>query len=174
MMTSRLRDDLFIFVLGALPIHLWAYLITMREVPAWLFRLDNWDVVSMAALTLTYALIESIVVLLPLILLSRLIPERFWKERRKQRLVLLIFLAALMAVLLHLYYVRIRDLNSIVMAFIGVTLTVALALLLRRSTSSERINKIVDSMGDRLFVLSSLYLLIDLVALVLVIVRLAG
>ena len=147
------REDVFIFIVCALPFHIWSYFTTLREVPGWLYRLDIWDVISSFSLMLTYTLVETILVIVPIVALSHLISEKNWRGKRKPIVIGSIYLTALLAVIVHFQYRNLRELDTVILLAVAtLSLVLLIAGLVLIWTLSAKIGSTLNQLGERLFV----------------------
>jgi hypothetical protein len=174
-----------LFLVCAFPLHLWTILMVLRDVNWVAERTNYWDAVGFSGYAMLYTLAESILLFGFVLLLSLLIPRQWTKTLRFTILSLVAFALAGWSIMEQLILivlwtplrrlaVRLPFLNSatwvpllIISAIVASTLVVPLILLRRNQNLQTGLYSILD----RLTLLSSLYLVLDAVALVLVIVR---
>ena len=95
------RDAFLIFAAVAFPIHVWAIIGALREVPAWILRLSVWDVIGVMSYTLVIALLETLLVTLGIELLTTLLPEQWRKKKRVAIASSIAFVASIWFGILH-------------------------------------------------------------------------
>ena len=64
---------LYAFAFCALPVHLWTIYNMLRDVPAWILYMDVWDLIGTISYTLAFALLETFILFLLLVLFSLLL-----------------------------------------------------------------------------------------------------
>lgn len=96
------REVITMFLVCALPVHAWAVLIMLRVFPAWAMRMDRWDLAGSIAYTLTFALIESLVVFLCVMLIDMVLLFRWSRISFVVRGSILVFFASVWSVYLFL------------------------------------------------------------------------
>lgn len=152
-------------------VHIWSIYNLLVEIPAWILRLNSWELAGVISYALVFALIESLIILIILVLIAAILPERWFRQRFVAISSLFVFLAAIWVIPIHLFE------NSISSwGFPGVVLMISLAIvsfiavnfLVIRSTKFE--NSVVSVM-QRITVLAILYVIIDLIAFMIVLGR---
>lgn len=166
------RQDTF-HVLGAcvIPVFLWSLLSFLNEVPGFALRLSLWDVIGMASYILAAALVESVLLLLPLLVISALLPARFFRNH------FLAFGSAIAVITsLWIMYANYHTLDfstwGVSEWLIGLALylgsiAIALALMLRW----KHVEEIVGSVVQRVSTLSTVYIAIGLMGILIVLIR---
>lgn len=143
----------------------WAIYSLLREMPSLLLRLNTWDIVGAAAYTFTFALIESLGIFAIFYILAVLLPAPILKDEFIVR-ALLIFLAVnYLALIFLLTPEQVLAWAAGLVGFAGLGYFVV---------KYKRIQAAIADGVDRLTVLATLYLVIDVVSVLLVIVRNLG
>jgi hypothetical protein len=174
-----------LFLMCALPLHAWTMIMAFRDL-SWLTdRTNAWDAIGVLCYGLLFALIESLLVFLLAALLGFLILGRWDQEQRIAVLTVLVLVLSLWAMAEQLFFllnvrvpsaiigllVRVdhplRVLNLIILAVVAVTLMIPVLQVLR----SKPALAFVGGMIERLSVLAMFYLVFDVAALVIVLVR---
>jgi hypothetical protein len=75
------KGFLQIFVYCAFPIHLWTILNMLRDVPSWAFYMRYGELFSSIAYTMSFALIETLILFLPVVVLGMLLPKRWVRDK---------------------------------------------------------------------------------------------
>jgi len=75
------QEWMLVFVVGAIPVQVWAYIGLFREIPALLLRAGMGDIIGTAAYVLSFALFESIILTLVLVLLAAVLPASWFRAR---------------------------------------------------------------------------------------------
>jgi hypothetical protein len=78
--TPKRQSVLSVFASLIFFINLWAIYNLLMVVPSWLKSMTVWDAVGALSYVLAFALLESLVLLVPLVLLSYLLPARFFHD----------------------------------------------------------------------------------------------
>jgi hypothetical protein len=176
------------FMICAFPFHLWKIIMLIRDA-GWIIERSGSDsLVGVAALSMIYALVESILYFLLLLILGLLIP---WKWPAKRVFAILGFIALwvpIWDIVTQVY--RAADvanpgffvswlfatqhpirygypmLASIAFAVIALT-----ALGIWLTSYNRKFQQAVNNLLERIAVLSALYLVLDIVSLVILVVR---
>lgn len=171
------RDTFLLFTACTFPVHVWALLNLFRKAPAYVLRLGVREIVGVSAYTLAFALLESLILLLFLILLSAILPGKYFRDRFVPQGAILVFLISTWLIPMHYLRPILASLNIdpkqyLTLIFLWVIsfviLLSALSYLIRRSSAIETV---IFRFVDRLIVLAGLYLLLDVVSVFIIVVR---
>ncbi|MFP4394787.1 MAG: hypothetical protein ACLFTI_05935 [Anaerolineales bacterium] len=145
-------------------VNTWAFLSWLYEVPSLIRRLNLWDLVGSLAYTTTFALVESLGIFIPFTLLALLIPTRWL---RYVTFALHALIIAMMVLYVGIGFTLDSGQQTLtwVLGFVSLT---GLAYILRRK---PRIQQRLVGLLDRLVVLATLYLIVDVVGVVIVVIR---
>lgn len=174
-----------LFLIVAFPIHVWTFILYFRDISWITERTNSWNAIGVGAYALLFALFESLVVFLVLFLFGLLLPRRWPEEKRIALLGVLFLLAALAAILGQLYYLMGSDFQEKIYKLLAVTnhpvrvfylliLIPLIAIVVVLSYFILKSNKAAHSaleFFDRLSLLTSLYLVFDVVGIFIVIIR---
>lgn len=152
-------------------VHVWSIYNLLREIPAWILRLSSWDLAGVISYTLMFALVESIIVLVFLLVLAALLPGKIFRDKFVSISTVFIFLAAVWVVSFRYLEDRIRSWGMtgmlLLLALALATFVIAYLVVLK----SEKADHMLNSLMQRVTLLSYLYLFIDITALVIVVSR---
>lgn len=174
-----------LFLTVAFVPHTWTLILAFRDL-SWVAERSNaWDAVSLMSYGLIFACLESLAIFAVVVLLGLLVSSK-WEEKR--RLALLSFLALsvlVWAALGQLTFLLdfslpgdlarilvqsghpVRFLYAGSLALVFLTVLVPTWFILR----SEKFLQLIDALNKRLALMSSFFLLLDLAALAVVVVR---
>ncbi len=138
----------------------------LREVPSWVLYMSIWEVISTVAYTLTFALSETLILFLPVILLAMILPKRWTQEKFIPLSSVVLVELALMAIGLH-YAIMLYKPKRLLLLSYACILGVTTYLVLRY----PKIESIVRAVAERLMVLSFIYIFFDIIGLLIVLVR---
>jgi hypothetical protein len=169
------HETWLVFVVSVIPVHIWAWLVILNKVPSYLLSFSFGQIIAVLAYVLSLALFESLLLSLFPIFLAFLLPRRLFLDYFVAQSTLLV--ATLSAWFMIVQY-RIQvvenepvvklDPSSYLLALACLGIFIALAIMLRYL---PRWNTGLLGFADRLSVLSTVYVLIDLCALVIVVLR---
>lgn len=174
-----------LFLMCAFPLHFWTLILVFRDIQWMTERTNFWDALGVASYAMVFAFLESLLLFLILTLFGFLVPTRWTRETRIALLSVLFLILSIWAMLSQLYFlaaVQTPGWFIFLMARTGhpVRILYALALILVTPTlalpawfalRSEKFLKSVNSLIERLSLLSGLYLFFDVVGLIIVIIR---
>lgn len=151
-------------------VHVWAYYSLADSLPAWLLRLDAWDLLGLISYVLAFALWESLAIWIALLVLAMLLPAAWLRQRFLLRSTLIALVAALWALLFHF---RLGELAPRVMQW-PLWLGMILLSLCLAGFLGGRLVKLEATLHtalEKVFVLSIIYLGLDVVAMIIVLIR---
>lgn len=164
-----------LFLAILVPVNFWALVIFLQELPAYILRMNAWDITGILAYVLTIALADSLILLFFAMVIMLLLPVSFRKHHYTTAGTLIAYLTIFWLVLIQ-YQDTIGARLPIVQQrwFIWVWLAALLtgisaaAYLLSRS---EKLDLWVRAFVDRLSLLSTVYLFLNLAGLLVVLGR---
>ncbi len=174
-----------LFLMAAFPTHVWTILLIFQDYSWVTERNNSWDAIGVGAYGLLAAFAESVFVFVIALLLSFLLPRQWSQAKRLTILSGLIFIVALAEIFNQLFFMlewglpaglftfliqRAHPLWYIYGALLAI-ITPALMLLIYFSAVSEKFTNAAINIVERLSLLTTLYLLLDLGGLVVVIIR---
>lgn len=174
-----------LFMVCAFPLHLWTLLMAFRDFGWVALRTDAWDALGLVAYALVIALLESAAVFFVTVLLGLLVPWSWPAEKRAALLGMLVLLISAWSVLAKLYSLYGLPIPASLQQFLVqaghplryvwgfVFLLVAASILLPTIwiVRSARLQEGLLSVYERLVTLSSLYLFLDFLGLVVIATR---
>ena len=174
-----------LFLICALPLHIWALFLGFRDFDWVTARTNSWDAVGVVSYGLFFTFIESLIIFALTALLGFLISRKWDEKKRIVLLGTLVLMLSLWSIINQTYFLRTmqpseqfigfylgtgRPLVALyITAFIVVGLSVALptyAIL-----TSGKVEKVILEGFDRLSTLMILYLVFDVAALVVILIR---
>jgi hypothetical protein len=137
-----------------------------RDVPSWVLYLRNWEVVGMAAYALSFALFETLMVLLIVMLIGLIVPKRWVVDRYIPLASLWLVELAIMAIVFQHHIIRHLPKRNLVIGY-ALVLAVSAFIALR----FPKVGKLLRWIADRLVILSFIYIIFDVLGLLVVILR---
>jgi len=174
-----------LFLICALPIHLWTLILAVKDFSWVSERTNAWDAIGLLSYGMVFAFVESLAVTLAAVLLGFLISRQWEQGRRIALLSTLVLIAALWAMAGQLYFLWGISIPGTILGFLAgtghpVRILYAVGLALVTPTvlipaylvlESDRVFQAVQEFSGRLALLAGLYLLIDAVCLVILVAR---
>lgn len=174
-----------LFLMCAFPLHAWTLVMLFRDL-SWMAERTNFgDALGGGAYALLFAFVESLIFFLVMTLLGFLVSTAWDQDRRVVLVTVLYWIAALWSMTGQLYFLTqfqapdwflgfliqnghpVRVMYALAFFLVAPTVALPAWLILR----SEKLVKSINSLIERLSLLSAFYLFFDLVGLVFVIVR---
>ena len=174
-----------LFLTCAFPFHLWTLILVFRDVSWVAERTNAWDAVGVGSYGVLFALVESLLAFLVVVLLGLLTPKQWDDSRRIGFLSLLFLITAVWGMIGQLLFLWNIQLPPQAMQFLarsehplrwlyGGSLAIVLSTMFPLVYWFFRSNKssvLIQEFTDRLSVLTIFYLFFDLAGLVIVIIR---
>jgi len=166
------RQEIFkAYVVIVFLVQVWSIYNVWHAVPSWSLAMDTWTLAGTIAYTQAFALFESLLILGLMVTLAVILPRNWYKERFVAQSSVAIILAAVASVLAHLYGQDWGMWNTRgFLTWLGIMfclILVAFILVAR----FERLQRGFEALADRLLILSSVYIAIGVVSLILVLIR---
>ena len=156
------RNIVDVYLACLFPIQVWSIYNSLREVPAWLRQMSLWDLIGVVSYPQMFALFESVVIFLPLLLLSALLPAGWFRDKFVALATGIVYLSVVWFILAHIL--------GQFLPWIGLFLFSQI-LFFFLIHSSHKLQSTIVSWVNRVAVLSIVYLLIDLISVLIVVIR---
>ena len=185
--TSRYsRQGLWsLFLICAFPLHLWTLILGFQDI-SWLTERTNaWDAMGVIAYGMIFALIESVVVFLILVLVGLITPRPWEPERRIAFLAFLVLILSTWAMIGQLLFLWNISLPSSIIDYLRrsdhpLRITYAVCLLVITPTvllpaysflKTKKAVMVMQNLIERLSLLSMFYLVFDFLGVIIILVR---
>jgi hypothetical protein len=139
--------------------------------PGFVLRLNVWDLVGTVSYTLAFALFESLVLLVPFVLLAVLLPARFFKARFIALSSIIIIISSLWMMYANYYRIDFTgwDMTEALknLSLYALSLAIPIALVIR----NPRLEQIVQALIQRVAVLAYVYVALGCIGVIIVFIR---
>jgi len=174
-----------LFLMASLPTHVWTIILVLQDY-AWITERNNsWDAIGVGAYGLLIAFVEGLFAFGVLMLLSILVPKLWNEDQRVALLSTLVVLVGIWGIINQLYFLSDGVLPASLSQFLIITsrplrVIYAISFFLVATTSilpayfiltSDKVLKICLNIIERLSLLMTLYLILDIGGLVIVLFR---
>ena len=149
---------------------MWAILNILVVLPSWALRLGLFELLGVAAYPLVFALLESILVWILLILLSLVLPRKLLRVDFVSQTATFILILAFASGLMHFSVELIFTYKFYTLAFILIIFIVAL-LLSYLTGRSLKYRTVIRNLLSRVAVLSGIYIFLDLIGFSIILIR---
>ncbi len=171
--------------MASLPTHVWTIILVLQDY-AWITERNNsWDAIGVGAYGLLIAFVEGLFAFGVLMLLSILVPKLWNEDQRVALLSTLVVLVGIWGIINQLYFLSDGVLPASLSQFLIITsrplrVIYAISFFLVATTSilpayfiltSDKVLKICLNIIERLSLLMTLYLILDIGGLVIVLFR---
>lgn len=178
-----------LFIAVSFPINLWAMINFLRVLPSFLLRLKWAEIILVGSYTQTFALLESLSILMLLLFIGILLPGIFLHNRWVAKGVILIWMTSIWVASFHTFpylfpffkqfiIFVFRLINSSIteetqiLVGIGLFLTIWVSLYFQiiltsyhRLRQGDELNGLINRILDRISVLALIYIVVDLIGL---------
>lgn len=174
-----------LFLMSALPLHIWTFILAFRDFDWVATRTNSWDAVGVIAYGLIFALVESAIVFVTAALLGFLISPKWDEKRRIALMSVLVVTLSLWSIFDQMYFLRhisppewlviaaIQTARPLVFLY-GLALAAIMLSTLLPTYFILRLDgilKIVQDAIERFSLLMIMYLVFDLAAVIIIIIR---
>ncbi len=179
-------DLLKLFLVCAFPIHAWAIFMVLKDVSWVAERTNSWDAVGLIGYALLMALVESIIITVVVVLpLSFLVPKSWSAEKRIAIMSILVLTTSVWAMIAQAFFLVGDIVPESILGFlaqsqrplwiiygsIGTFVIASNALPVYFLIRYEKFVNAINAIIDRLILLSTLYIFLDFVGIVVIIIR---
>lgn len=152
-------------------VNVWAIINILRAVPSWILSRTIWEMIGIISYPLAFVLFETILFLIGLIILSVVLPRKTLRDNFVAMGSLAALLATLGMILAHIYGEGIsiwlvRDFGKYLLKLFGLVLVSWVSVYY-----FKRLAKTIKSIASRLTPLSTVYLAVDFLAVIIIMVR---
>jgi hypothetical protein len=171
----RREDILLVFAACVLPVYIWSFYNLLNEMPAFVLRLNVSELIGTSGYVLAFALAESILfflaLLVALFLLALILPKKLWGDHFMAIGSMLAIIVSAVAMYVQLNYDRVIKLTLRRTVFdlglVGLAFIVYYVLILR----FPRFESAIRSIARTVSVLSVFYALLGCLSVLIVIFR---
>ena len=173
-----------LFLTVAFPIHFWALIMWFQEFDAITAELDSWAAFGEGGYFLIFALFESSIIFLMLILLLRLLPKKWPQDKVFIHTATLYLMISSWFMLEQIRFLEIMPEDNWLVArlqmaslhtntgkVLVVIILASIGLSLILLNKSEKMQNAVSSLLERLTILSCIYLSLDAVEFIIIAIR---
>lgn len=149
----------------------WSMLWFFQQMPGWMAYLDSWDILGILAYIQAFALLESVLILLLVILVAIILPAKWFRNRFAAQGSMMVFMLTFWTVLFQAiaFALPLWSSGQLLLGLVLplVSIVVAGALVHR----SEKAEKTIRALADRLTVFLYIYVPLGCLGLIVVVAR---
>jgi hypothetical protein len=160
-----------IFTTSVIVIQAWAFFNLFREVPAIRLRLVLWDVIGTVAYIQAFALLESLFVMVLVVLLGMLLPDRLRQTKFSALGTTAIMVAACWSIFIHYDLTPLKEWPPEKIYGRLALLLAGLIITLIPVWYFDRVSTVINKLTSEGFILAQLYSLIGILSIIVVIIR---
>ncbi|MFQ5615843.1 MAG: hypothetical protein ACE5GO_05215 [Anaerolineales bacterium] len=164
------QDTLLVFVACAFPVHVWAIVNLLNAMPGWILRFDAWDLVGVIGYSLSFALLESLLLFSVGMLAGFFLPAR-WLKDCVACISTAVFIAVAGTIGLYLSDVNLGFWSTAKFVLVGGGYLFVAGISFFAIHRFQKLAKIIRAVINRLVVLSMVYVFFDLLGVLIVIIR---
>lgn len=165
------QEILLVFAACVVSVYSWSIIRFFDRLTGWLYFLNIWEILSIFAYTEAFALLESLLLLLGVILLALLLPRRFFRDRFVAHGTGIVLLSALWAVVAQYNDEALRQWPLKILLFWLIVWLSTIAILFLLTQRYRRLEGALKSLSERFVVMLYLYIPLTILSLVIVVVR---
>lgn len=158
------KNIYLVFSVAAFPIHSWLFIVFLYHFPALIKKGSIWQVIGVFAYSFSLALIESVCLTAFIILIIGIIPISFLKER-------FVFFGTSLALIFSGWAIIINIQGQNVQSWLLLPLITIIFFIFVYSIVRPTQTIKATSLAERLTVLSTLFLTIDLICIIIIVFR---
>lgn len=152
-------------------INIWTIIIVLRAVPSWVMSRTVGEIIGIISYPLAFALLESVLFLLGLVILAVILPGNLLRDRFVAQGSLASLIAVLGMIVAHIYgsdfgIWAARDFGRYVLLLIGIILVSWVLIYFIKN-----LNRIIENIAKRLTPLTTVYLVLDIIAVLVIVIR---
>jgi hypothetical protein len=164
------QEVLQVYTIISVPINIWAMIAVLRVVPSWILSMSIWEMIGVMAYPLAFALIESLFIFAILWILAVILPSSVYRARFVSQSTIIALLAATWGIIMQLWGQQLRLWTA--NRFVGIIILGVLIIVLSfLNAHSEKSQKTLTMIAERLTILGIFYFIIDIFFLIIVIVN---
>ncbi len=157
------------------PVSFWTLVFFFRELPSYLMRMPSWDILGVFAYSMFVSLLDSMLITAIVVFIAFVLPKRFFRDHLVAQGIVQSYLIILLAALVQLASTSnlLPELTRIPwfnLLFIGFFIGASISLN-RLVIFSDNIQAKIHLFIERLTVLATIYLFLNLCAVLIVILR---
>ena len=165
------RNIIYTYLACLFPIQVWSIYNLLYEVPGWSRQMSGWDVIGIVSYTQVFVLFESIVIFLPLLFLSALLPAGWFKDKFVALSTMIVYLSSVWFILAHLNDVTLYTWGpKQLLPWIGLFL-VSQILFFSLIHANQKLESVIVSFVNQVAVLSTVYLFFGLLSVLIIVIR---
>jgi hypothetical protein len=154
-----------------LPVFIWSIINVLREIPGWIMRMSTWDLVGAIAYTQAFALIESVIIFLLILILGLIMPERYFRNKFLALTATIVSVSTFWVILAHYNDEIIRTWGIKHLLVWGVIFGSTLFLFYLLVQRFDKVEAAVVAVIERVNILSFFYMFVGVMALIIVLIR---
>jgi hypothetical protein len=168
---TKLSEFWLLFIAVAFPVHVWSIFNLFYVLPAWMLKMDYIELFGAISYTFLFALFESTVITIFVFLFVQFILNKIFPDKYLTFGILVIWLLSILAVGAHYSHVvnLWGFLNIGLLGLLSFVFIILLVSFLLKKYS--KVENIIFFAIDRLAILISIYLIIDVMSLINIVFR---
>jgi hypothetical protein len=166
---------LAVFLAVLFPVHFWAWVVFLRELPSYMLRMKVWDILGVLSYILVVALLDSLLIMAAILVLTLILPRRWLHDRFPMTAALLGYGFVLAVMPLH-----VKDPTPDWLTWIHLPwffwlwiplLLIVLVFLSFQILRSRRLEALFSTFIEKIGLVSSVYLSLSLCGLIILVFR---
>lgn len=165
------REMLLGFAVCVVPVHIWLVINFLGQARGIVMRLSVWDFIGVVAYMLSFALLESLLLFLAIVILAFILPGRLYRHKFAVLSSVLVLLASAWFIFLHVDNEIIENKQWMLLALWAFSLALAVGGLFFVIHRSRKVEGSIYALAGRLAILALIYVFVDLMGVIIIIIR---
>jgi hypothetical protein len=161
-----------VFAAAVFPTHFWALVDIIQEYPAWLKRMNTSEMVGSFSYVMgVYALLDAILLFVGIVILARILPYRFFREKFAALGSGLALITSVWFIILHSFPKWLAQRQMVPLGLWAVSYLLIIVVAYIMISNRPKVEAVVDTFMQRAIPLAVLYLFIDFLSIINVLFR---
>ena len=165
------RQLWLLFAVAVFTTHVWGIINILREYPAWVLRMNLWEMIGTISVAMLYSLLDALLPLMGILLLAFILPRRFFRAKLIPWGAALVLIGSIWMAVFHLNPDWFAQRNFFILSVWALTFLAAMAGAYWLIYRWPAVEKGMRSFVERLTTLSVLYIFIDFVSIIVIVIR---
>jgi len=165
------QETFFAFVACSFPIYIWTFYKIFNQIPAWIIKLNIWEVASVSAYAVAFSLFESLLLCLFFLIIGGILPERFFRKKFVAHVMMMMMVSSIWAVIAQFSYSEVYGWTfAELLPWLSVYLF-SIFIIYFLVQRFDQLANVVHRVVQGISVLATLYIFVGVIGLVIVIIR---
>lgn len=165
------REILSVFLVCIICVNIYTWIRLVETIPSWVLQLDSLEILGGISYVLSFALIESSIIFLIILLLSLIIPRQYFASQFVANGTLIALSLYSMAVVLHSNFDLLISLNKTQFLILSILIIILISVVLVLINRFKKLDTVITSIVDKALVLGFVYFIMDVIGIIFIVLR---